>query len=197
VSAGIFAFPTSDPLPEILYIDSSVVLEIHYGQRFSAECEQLLQDAADQGSLLVTSAFLFEEVRHRISRAVTMAEAQVRGMNPRLWRPLFESDAAVRSRAMAEIAQVEQLMADHYIFDLGPRVSATTNALALGYMDRYGLLSTDAYHVAVALENQVPDFAAVDADFAAVDGLNFYTCHPDVLANLPLLNTPVPPAPVS
>lgn len=117
-------------------------------------------------------------------------------MNPRLWRPLFASDAAVRSQAMAEIAQIEQLLADHYIFDLGPRVSATTNASALDYMDRHALLSTDAYHVAVALENQVPDFAAVDADFAAVDGLNFYTCHPEVLAGFPVLNTPVPPAPV-
>jgi len=166
VSARIFAFPTSDPLPEVLYIDSSVVLEIHYGQRFSAECEQLLQDAADQGCLVVTSAFLFEEVRHRICRAVAMAEAQARGLNPRLWRPLFEADTAVHTQAMAEIAQVEQLLADHYI-------------------------------VAVALENQVPDFVAVDANFAAVDGLNFYTCHPDVLAGFPVLNTPVPPAPVS
>jgi predicted nucleic acid-binding protein len=156
-----------------------------------------LQDATDQGCLVVTSAFLFEEVRHRINRAVAMAEAQTRGINPRLWRPLFESDAAIRAQVMAEIAQVEQLMEDHYIFDLSPRVSATTNALALDYMDRCGLLSTDAYHVAVALENQVPDFVAVDADFAAVDGLNFYTCHPDVLANFPMLNTPVPPAPVS
>ena len=49
---------------------------------------------------------------------------------------------------------------------------------AFQLMSDYSLLPTDAFHIAVALENGVNSFATLDEDFLSVDGIIVYTCLP-------------------
>ncbi len=49
---------------------------------------------------------------------------------------------------------------------------------AFALMETYGLLPTDAYHIAIGLESGVTAFASLDIDFLRVDGIIVYTCLP-------------------
>jgi len=79
------------------------------------------------------------------------------------------------SRFLNEINNIRQTI--EAVCEILPTEISAKN-LAFDIINRYYLLPTDAYHVAVAQSYGITSIATIDRDFLRVDGIEVFTCLP-------------------
>jgi len=183
MSARISPFFGS-PLPDIVYLDTSFVWEIHNPHADAikqAECIAFLERLYQAGVMMVVNPWVIQELRHVILAAVYYEEAQRRRMS---WRALFRRDKSYMPIVIQSIQQVEVLVdALPLLMHLPIHLDETTDAVALDLMAAYNLDAADAYHVAIARADGINSFVTLDQGFGVVDTLNLYTCDATLLQN--------------
>ena len=181
MSARIFPFIGS-PLPDIVYLDTSFVWEIHNPHADpirQAECQAFMNRLTQAGVMMVINSWVIQELRHVILVVVYRQEARSRRTG---WLELFRQDKSFMPTVIQSIQQVEALVdAQPLIMRLPIHLDLTTDTVAIDLMRTYNLDAGNAYHIALTRAEQVNSFVTLDQGFGAVDTLNLYTCHPILL----------------
>lgn len=181
MSARIFPFVGS-PLPDIVYLDTSFVWEIHNPHADpirQAQCAAFGARLNQAEVMMVINSWVIQELRHVILVGVYRQEARRRQMG---WLELFRQDKSFMPTVIQSIQQVEAIVDAHPLFMRLPiHLDLMTDAVAIDLMKAYNLDAGDAYHIALARAEQVNSFVTLDGGFGVVDTLNLYTCHPVLL----------------
>ena len=176
MTSRIFPFDASS-LPDFLYLDTSYVWELH-GTRAdptrSRACRTFYGRIQTEQVIMILNSIVLLELRHIILRAIYRQEAASRGVD---WRQLLRMDKSFVPIAIAEVRRVETLLAsDPLIVILDANITADIYETALQVMETYGVDATDAYHVALARQEEINSFVTLDQDFGQIGNLNLFTC---------------------
>jgi predicted nucleic acid-binding protein len=166
-------FDDISSLPELLYWDSSFAALILFGEPSEphhAESRDFAQRMEAEQVLPVVSDFVYDEVAFlwvkrellRVAKPLSVHWQQIKRTQP------TEVGKALRAFRPRK-DELERLTLKISIPD-------TITEAAFDLMERYDLLPTDAYHIAVALDAGITAFVALDEDYLRVDGIDVYTC---------------------
>jgi len=122
--------------------------------------------------LSVVSDFVYNEVAFVMIKRALVMEGLRLGLS---WLAVKERYPDFIKGVMPEVHSTRAEL-DDLTLKLGIGDAVTSSAFEL--MERSGLLPTDAYHIALALDSEVTSFATLDKDFLRVDGIEVYTCLP-------------------
>ena len=176
MSARIFPFLGS-PLPEIVYLDTSFVWEIHNPRADPirrAECQTFMNRLTQARVMMVINSWVIQELRHTILVSVYRPEARSKRTG---WLELFRRDKSFMPTVIQSIQEVEALVdVQPLVMRLPIHLDTMTDAVALELMTVYDLDAADAYHVAIAHADGINSFVTLDQGFGVVDTLNIYTC---------------------
>jgi predicted nucleic acid-binding protein len=163
-----------DDVPEsIVYWDSSFAIAfLNHNEAYHAECFAFQEKLKSANTLSVISDFVLDELAFWILKGQLVTEArrtgkrwqEVRRQRPDFVRLVFSQVATKRGELEAQTLRL-------------PLPDSVTDR-AFQLMHDHALLPTDAYHIATALENEVPACVTLDEDFLTVEGLIVYTCLP-------------------
>jgi predicted nucleic acid-binding protein len=163
----------SEDITSLLYLDASfVIADLFEGARYHSACRAFADRLKAEGAVAVISDFVLDELAFWVVKQALLKEASESGQS---WLQVKKSRPDLVTSAHSQASVARQEIERHTIKLLLPD-SATDRAFQL--MHDHALLPTDAYHVAAALENEVPACVTLDEDFLAVDGLIVYTCLP-------------------
>ncbi len=162
-----------DPLESFIYWDASFAIgyfdDTH---RFHAECLDFRNRMDREGTISVSSVFTRNELAFHMIRSALDDEARRTGQR---WQDVRQQRpdivTATMPKVLANRAELNRLTLPLALTD-----AAEDRAFDL--MRDYALLPTDAYHIAIALNEGVTALATLDADFLRVDGIIVYTCLP-------------------
>jgi predicted nucleic acid-binding protein len=171
-------------LPEIASIDTSYIREL-YGQITNplrqGQCDAFHRRIQSEQVIMVITSLVLEELRHIILRGIYRPYAVAKRMD---WRQLLRIDKSHVQTAIAEIRRIETLLnTDPLIILLDADLNDTVNYDALQIMEAYGVDSADAYHVALARQNEINSFVTLDQDFGQIGNINIFTCDAVLLRN--------------
>jgi len=154
-------FSFDDPLSAIIYWDTSFVdayLIREPSTPYHSACRDFRERLGRENVLSVLSDFVYNEVAFiMIKRALVMegrrlglSWLEVKGRYPNFIKGVLPEVHSTRSEL------------DDLTLKLGIGDAVTSSAFEL--MARLGLLPTDAYHIAVALDAEVTSFVTLDQD---------------------------------
>jgi predicted nucleic acid-binding protein len=126
----------------------------------------------ETGVLPVISDFVLDELAFWVMKQGAAKESQG---TPLSWRQVLRSRPDL-AQTLVEQAAAKRADLERRALKLPIPDSVTDRAFQL--MHDHALLPTDAYHIATALENEVPACVTLDEDFLTVEGLIVYTCLP-------------------
>ncbi|MBC8232425.1 type II toxin-antitoxin system VapC family toxin [bacterium] len=183
MTSQIFDF-NADILPEIIYMDTSYIREL-YGQITNpvrqGQCDAFHRRMQVEQIIMIITSLVLEELRHIILRGIYRPYAAAQRMD---WRQLLRTDKSYVPTAIAEIRRIEALLnADPLIIILNADLTYSVNDDALQIMEAYGVDSADAYHIALARQNEINSFVTLDQDFGQIGNINIFTCDAVLLRN--------------
>jgi len=160
-------------LESVIYWDASFCISLTVeSQPYHYECDVFQQRLEVEGTLAVVSDFSYNELAFfLIKNALTVEGRRLR----KTWQQVYEDHTEFVTAIMPD---VRGKMAEIEIATLQLPITEQVRERAITLMETYGLLPTDAYHIAVGLESGVKAFASLDLDFLRVDGIIVYTCLP-------------------
>lgn len=170
----IFSF--QDKLPEIAYLDPSFLLNVLVADAvYHAECVAFAQRLEETGTILVLSNLGLDEVWFVLLRIQAVQEHGARG-----WLDFLRNNpdrVQVYTQRLEEATLQILEISNLFLAEL----TTGQSLQALGLMARYGLLPRDALHATTALQTGLEAVITTDADFGRVDGLQIWTCNPELL----------------
>jgi len=122
--------------------------------------------------LSVVSDFVYDELSFFLIRQDLTKEGKRTGQR---WLDVKKSRPDFISTIMPDVKVKTNELND---LTLWLPTSEQMKEKAFQLMGDYSLLPTDAFHIAVALENGINSFVTLDEDFLRVDGIIVYTCLP-------------------
>ena len=158
-----------DEIDDVIYWDSSFAIAHFFEQLPShTECSNFVTRLMREGVLCVSSDLVHNEVAFFIQRSYLSEHGARVGMH---WREVHRRMPNALSAINALLRRVRNEL-EAMTFHLPMPANVRDDAYEL--MERYHLLPTDAFHVAIALHHDVNAFASLDEDFARVDGIVVY-----------------------
>jgi predicted nucleic acid-binding protein len=160
-------------LEPLIYWDASFCISLTVEtQPYHDECDAFQQRLETKGTLAVVSDFSYNELAFFLIKNALVVESRCLG---KMWQQVYEDHPEFVTAIMPDVrgktTEVE-------VATLQLPITEQVRGQAFVLMETYGLLPTDAYHIAVGLESGVKAFASLDQDFLRVDGIIVYTCLP-------------------
>lgn len=160
-----------DPLESLIYWDATFTISAGVDtELFHTECDTFRQRLEAESVLSVVSDFLYNELAFFIIKNALYSEGQ---RAQKTWWQIYEAHPELVTAIMPE---VNRKKAEVEVATLQLSITDAVKTRAFYIMEEYGLLPTDAYHIATGLESGVDAFATLDQDFLRVDGIIVYTC---------------------
>ncbi len=184
------------PLEPSIYWDSSFSIAVHdTSHPHHRDCLAFALRCKQERVACFISDWVLNEVAFYLIRTHLEELGRQRGI---YWRELYRIDPSVIDSVLPKIHHAFAELYDLTIWlpSLGVRfydllsqfdlpagqaiqsaaavawnANATLSSEALELMERYNLLPTDAYHIAVAQTHGIRTFATLDSDFLTVDGI--------------------------
>lgn len=153
-----------------IFIDANIFLYVIFDHwRYAEPCGNLLKDVNSGKRSAVSSIVVLGEVFHRVMVAEVVEK---QNQNPRqAVRYLKENPEEVKNlsaapSAIEKIPEIENLKI--------ARAGVEIMRLSLDFSKRYGLLSSDAIHLATMQEEEITALASNDSDFERVEWLTLW-----------------------
>ena len=161
----------TEALESIIYWDASYAISFYVeAEQYNDECVAFQKRLKAEGILSVVSDFVYDELSFFLIRQALTKEGRKTGQH---WLDVKKSQTDFISRIMPDVKVKTDDLNDMTFWIPN---SEQVKEKAFQLMSRYSLLPTDAFHIAVALENGVNSFVTLDEDFLSVDGIIVYTC---------------------
>lgn len=155
----------------VVFIDANIFLyRILEHWKYAHPCTKILKDINYGKYLGVTSIFVCNEVFHRVMLAELFTERSIEAKHAIKYlkdNPDVIKELSAARDAIKNIEQIENLRI------VGVQRDALD--LALEFSQKYGLLATDAIHVATMKIEGLSILASNDRDFERVDWLELWT----------------------
>jgi predicted nucleic acid-binding protein len=162
-----------DIIEPIVYWDASFAIALSIdGEPYHDESAGFYNRLESEGALSLSSEFVYDELIFYMVKGVLIAEGKATSrhwMDVKRERPNLTT--SVMPKVNEKIAELERMTMKLPIED-------TVTARAAQLMADYGILPTDAYHIAIALDSGINSFVSLDEDFLRIDGIIVYTCLP-------------------
>jgi len=153
-----------------VFVDSNIFLYVILAHpRYSDTCKRFLE-RVDEGDLHgLTSVLVCNEVFHRVIIAEVVEKLDIEPKSAvnyikKNWAIIKELNKAWE--AMGTISQIKNLK----IAGIDKQILME----AINFSNKYGLLSNDAFHVAVMKKHGVKNIATNDRDFERVDWIKVW-----------------------
>lgn len=161
----------ADSLEPIIYWDASYAISyIINTELYHNECRLFRNRLKSKEILSVGSDLVYNELAFFLIKQALEEEGKKRGM---YWLDVKKSQPDFISRIMPDVEVKTNELNDLTLWlPTGEQVKEK----AFQLMSDFSLLPTDAFHIAIALENGVNSFVTLDEDFLRVDGIIVYTC---------------------
>lgn len=168
----------NSPLPEIMYIDTSFLYEVYSNDqenKHSIECYNFTNRLAANGTIMVVSHLVMEEMEHVILKGIYRRYAkQLRGNIS--WTDLYKRTKEYMPEVIDEIKRVKYIInSNPNIVDLPVLIDQDFSDQRTEMMERFYLDSRDAAHIVASFGSTINSFAVNDQDYKTVSGINIYT----------------------
>jgi len=162
-----------DALEPVLYWDTTFAIAFFVEtERYHTECVEFYQRLDCEGILSVVSDFVYNELAFHLIRAALAAEGRRTGQH---WLDVKKAHPDLIAAVIPDV-ETKKMELDQMTLDLP--ISEDIKEQAFHLMRDYGLLPTDSYHIATALDAGVEAFITLDEDFLRVEEIIVYTCLP-------------------
>jgi predicted nucleic acid-binding protein len=166
------------PLPRLLYWDASFLVHATYpGGRYHRRCYAFLERLnGASNTLSYVSTLALDEAIFTLIRLKVAEDHPGRGF----WDVYREDPQTIQPHLGELRALVDRMSIDPRIRFVGTEPGSVY--VALDYMDTYALLPRDALHLSVMARCGANAIVTTDDDFLPMDGLNLFTCNPQILS---------------
>jgi predicted nucleic acid-binding protein len=179
-----------DPLPGIIYLDTSLLMRGLESPPKEAAPQALLflerlNAAAHVGQVtllisdLVVNELCFQVIKQKLGPQVGPLQQRL-GITEKRWLRIHRQYPEVLEECREDIERLYEFLLGYPVFVLSPRDFEQATEPEPPYLavrpiiERFHLLPTDAFHVVYSRLAGADAIAAVDPDFARVDDLTVY-----------------------
>jgi len=158
-----------DLMPGKVFVDASIFLAEILEEDTADECADFLQRISSAELAGSTSTIVLNEVFHRTLIADAIATYGIKGelavnylkRNPDKIKKLTNAHTAIENICIIPNLDV-----------IDPSIDSFQDALKISR--KYGLLSSDAWHVSLMLADNIENMATLDPDFQRVDKIKIW-----------------------
>lgn len=164
------------PLPPLIYWDASFIVNFgHAASPFHSDCSSFAKRLKTSSTFSFVSSLALDETWFALLQVFVQRDYPSRNF----WR-VYESNHKVIAPYLDELQSfTQELYDDPQIRIIGTRRNSPLEALQ--NMRQFHLLPRDAMHLAIMRQHQIPAIATLDADFQFVEGIEIFTCNPNLL----------------
>lgn len=153
-----------------VFVDANIFLSEILEEDAADECMNFLQRIASGKLNGSTSLIVLNEVFHRTLIADAIATYNIKGeltvnylkRNPDKLKKLTNAHTAIKNIFLIPNLAI-----------IAPDINSFIEAMTIS--GKYGLLSSDAWHVSLMLANNIQNIATLDPDFRRVDEIKVWT----------------------